>query len=59
MNEITLSLTIDEIQSIQRALSKFPFEQVAGLIVKLEKQTSPQIAALQSAVSETEGGSAD
>lgn len=42
---ITLVFSIDEVNSILGALSKFPYEQVKTLIEKIQEQANPQVIA--------------
>lgn len=42
---ITLVFSIDEVNNILAALSKFPYEQVKGLIEKIQEQATPQVLA--------------
>ena len=41
---ITLVFSIDEVNNILAALSKFPYEQVRILIDKIQEQANPQVA---------------
>ena len=43
LNMITLTFTVEEVNSILSALSKFPYEQVKGLIDKIQEQATPQV----------------
>lgn len=49
---LTLELTVDEINMVLRVLGKHPFEEVVGLIRKIKDQGDTQIAALQSAATD-------
>lgn len=49
---IALSLTLDKINVILGALSKMPFESVAGLITEIQQQAHGQILAAQQPASE-------
>lgn len=40
---ITLVFSIDEVNNILGALSKFPYEQVRTLIDKIQEQANPQV----------------
>ncbi|CAB4136266.1 hypothetical protein UFOVP566_47 [uncultured Caudovirales phage] len=40
---ITLVFTVEEVNSILSALSKFPYEQVKGLIEKIQAQGNSQV----------------
>lgn len=40
---ITLTFSVEEVNSILSALSKFPYEQVKGLIEKIQEQATPQV----------------
>jgi len=40
---ITLIFSVEEVNSILSALSKFPYEQVKGLIEKVQEQATPQV----------------
>lgn len=40
---ITLNLTLAKTNSVLGALSKMPFEQVAGLITEIQQQAGPQV----------------
>lgn len=40
---ITLVFSIDEVNNILAALSKFPYEQVKGLIEKIQEQGQSQV----------------
>ena len=40
---ITLVFTVEEVNSILSALSKFPYEQVKGLIEKIQDQGNSQV----------------
>ena len=40
---ITLTFSVEEVNSILSALSKFPYEQVKGLIDKIQEQATPQV----------------
>ena len=42
--EIKLELKVVEVNSILQALSKLPFEQVAGVIEKIRSQGDPQVS---------------
>jgi hypothetical protein len=44
---IKLDLTIDEVNSILRVLSKHPFEEVVALIGKIKQQGEEQVAAAE------------
>lgn len=46
---LKFELALDEANLILAALSKAPFEQVAGLIGKLREQAQPQLPALEAA----------
>ena len=46
---ITLELTVDEVNTILRSLGKHPFDEIAALIVKIKKQGESQIAEAQKA----------
>jgi hypothetical protein len=43
LNMITLVFSVEEVNSILSALSKFPYEQVKGLIEKVQEQATPQV----------------
>ena len=43
MKEITVKLTIDEVNLILEALGGLPFKQVYGLIGKIEQQAATQL----------------
>ena len=62
---IKLDLTVEEVNTVLRTLSKHPFEEVANLIVKIRQQGEPQAieiakakeaAQAPAAPVETEGG---
>jgi hypothetical protein len=40
---ITLELELAEVNGVLAALGQVPFVQVAGLISKIQEQTSPQV----------------
>ena len=46
---IKLELTVEQINVILASLGKQPFEAVAGVINEIQKQNSPQTAALEAA----------
>ena len=46
-NQINLSLSVNETQSILQALAKLPFEQVADTWFKVKNQAEQQLAAQQ------------
>jgi hypothetical protein len=43
LNMITLTFSVEEVNSILSALSKFPYEQVKGMIEKIQEQATPQV----------------
>ena len=44
---IKLELSVDEVNSILRVLSKHPFEEVVALIGKIKQQGEVQVAAAE------------
>lgn len=46
---LKFELTLDEANTVLSALGKGPFDQVAGLINKLQQQAQPQLPALEAA----------
>jgi hypothetical protein len=46
-NELTLSLTVAEVNVILRSLGKHPFEEIAALIQKIKQQGETQLAEMQ------------
>jgi hypothetical protein len=46
---ITLDLTVDEVNVVLRCLGKHPFDEIAQLIGKIKTQGEEQIAKLQAA----------
>lgn len=44
---ITLVFTVEEVNSILSALSKFPYEQVKGLIEKIQAQGNSQVQSVE------------
>ena len=49
---IILSLTMQETNGVLYALSKLPYEQVDGLILKIKAQAIPQVPAPEAEQSE-------
>ena len=47
MNEIHLTLTLEEVNSVLTALGTQPYAQVQPLIAKIQTQGSTQVQALQ------------
>ena len=47
--EITLNLTVEEVNGILASLGKQPFDAVSALIVKIKQQGEAQIQASQAA----------
>lgn len=43
MNEITLKLSVNEVNAILLALAKQPYQSVAGLIEDIREQALPQV----------------
>ena len=41
---IKLELSLEEVNTILRSLGKNPFDEVAGLIIKIKQQGEPQAA---------------
>jgi hypothetical protein len=53
MNTLKFEFTIDEANLVLAALSKAPYEQVAGLIAKVREQAAPQVQPPQAAQAES------
>jgi len=51
--EITVELTLNEINMILASLGKHPFDEVVALVGKIRSQGEGQIQALQAAAAET------
>ncbi|CAB4168024.1 hypothetical protein UFOVP1666_129 [uncultured Caudovirales phage] len=49
---ITLSLDVNEVNTILRSLGKHPFDEIASIIAKVKKQGEEQIAAAQATEAE-------
>jgi hypothetical protein len=49
---IKLDLTVQEVNTILRSLSKHPFEEIANLIGKIKQQGDPQVAELEKQLAE-------
>ena len=49
---ITLSLDVNEVNTILRSLGKHPFDEIASIIAKVKQQGEEQIAAAQAAEAE-------
>ena len=47
MNQLNLSLSIEEANLLLKAASQLPYIQVHELIAKIQQQTYPQLEALQ------------
>ena len=47
MEEIKINLTINEVNNVLLKLQKFPYEEVAGLIQKIQQQGEAQFNDLQ------------
>jgi hypothetical protein len=54
MGNITLEMTVEEVNTILRTLGKHPFEEVVTLIQKIKEQGEPQVAAMAEAAATTE-----
>lgn len=52
MEQITLELTVDEVNTILACLGKLPFEQVVTLMNKIQMQGAEQVAATQTTEAE-------
>jgi hypothetical protein len=53
-SDLTIELTLNEINMILASLGKHPFEDVVALVSKIREQGEVQIKALQEAESVTE-----
>lgn len=49
---ITLSLDVNEVNTILRSLGKHPFDEIASIIAKVKQQGEEQIAATQATEAE-------
>lgn len=49
---ITLSLDVNEVNTILRSLGKHPFDEIASIIAKVKQQGEEQIAAAQATEAE-------
>jgi hypothetical protein len=47
MNEVNISLTVDELNGVLAALGKLPLEAVIGLFSKIRAQAETQLAQAQ------------
>jgi hypothetical protein len=47
MNEVNISLTVDELNGVLAALGKLPLEAVIGLFSKIRAQAEAQLAQAQ------------
>lgn len=47
--KLSFEFTLDESNMVLTALSKAPYEQVAGLIANMQQQAQPQLPALEAA----------
>ena len=56
--ELTIQLSVPEINVILRSLGKHPFEEIAALIQKIKQQGEVQLAELQQQQQEVETESA-
>jgi hypothetical protein len=54
MGNITLEMTVEEVNTILRTLGKHPFEEVVTLIQKIKEQGEPQVAAMAEAATTAE-----
>lgn len=52
MNEINLTLTLEEVNTLLNALSTQPYAQVQPLIAKIQTQGSTQVQAVQNGQAE-------
>jgi hypothetical protein len=52
---ITLELTVEEVNSVLRSLGKHPFDEIAQLIGKIKMQGEEQLAKINAAVAATDG----
>ena len=50
---IKLDLTVQEVNTILRSLSKHPFEEIASLIGKIKSQGDPQVAEIEKQLAES------
>jgi hypothetical protein len=50
---IKLDLTVQEVNTILRSLSKHPFEEIAALIGKIKQQGDPQVAEIEKQLAES------
>jgi predicted lactoylglutathione lyase len=55
MNEIRLTLTLEEVNSVLNALGTQPYAQVQPLIAKIQTQGSKQLQATQNGQQQMEG----
>jgi hypothetical protein len=55
---IKLDLTVQEVNTILRSLSKHPFEEIANLIGKIKHQGDPQVAELEKQLAEAKADQA-
>ena len=46
--EIELKLTVAEVNGILQALGQMPYAQVVSLVLNIQQQAQPQVAAAQS-----------
>ena len=58
-NQITLSLSVGEAQTVLQALGKLPFDQVADTWLKIKNQAEQQLAAQQQTEAEVRVGGTD
>ena len=49
MQELTITLSIEKLNTVLTALAKQPFEQVVELINEIQKQAAPQLKAPEEA----------
>lgn len=52
--QLTFVFTVNEANTIVGALGELPFSKVAGVILNMQQQAQPQLAALQQAEQVTE-----